>query len=211
MTITEMDGHQSLQQTQSSLDRVQSLFQDTRSLQGVPAFAAVADALPLIRPVLGPLSTCTLRPSVQERVAGHFDGLYKTAEALRDIFERASGHQDSSSMMQAYHQAVLGQGQAYTVEALMMRCLEDLSFLADICPNNAAHEDLVPLEEAVKRLKQIEPSVPEALFKSNTTTSSWYYNTGSGTQFVMSGKGNQNINNGQGAQYNGVVNQYARA
>lgn len=210
MGIHELNlEHLPLKEAQTSLGRIHTLSASTPDLAAIPAFTAVADAIPLTVPFLGPLTTCPLRPADEARAMADFTEFGRNAGALQHIFETVSAHKQAGAMLKTYHQTVRDMGKEHAVEALMTRCLNSLHQLARMCLD-APRGELGALDGAIERLAQLKPSVPESVFGADTSTSSYNYNTGSGTQFIMSGRGHQYVNSGGGPQYNGLVNQYAK-
>jgi hypothetical protein len=203
-----MVEQQLLERAQSSLYQVHDLWGKTPAFQDVlPAFGDVAEAVPVTKPFLDPLTTNHVRLRGEDKVK-QLHQLHQAADELLEIFKHVSGF-EQAFMVNAYHKTVSIRGKDHDVETLMRTCLGSLKHLDSACFLDTSRDDLKKLNEACQRLLSLEPSVPEALFPERVPTNN-AYNSGAGNQFVMTGTGNQNVACGQGAQYNGVVNQYTR-
>ncbi|KAI0894672.1 SesA protein [Annulohypoxylon nitens] len=117
-------------------------------------------------------------------------------EILGDILKKVASPSDVSAK-DRYIDAVRQLGPGNTVEALMLRIMGNARGLA--ADNAIARELLHNLQEAIKELEAMEPSIPE------NETGNFFSHHGSGNQFNNTGLGKQFNNTGEGRQYQADV------
>lgn len=166
------------------VDSILSTYSAIREIKGLPkAFEEVERNLSLVRETLE-IAQRQLHyntPSDAEKRA--IEPVTKTCESTLDELNKIltkiqkqkkedNGEtKDWSSLAKFYHKVVIPMGKAHRVETLMCSIMRSLKVLAIHQMFKAATQSQIgKLEEAIKGLSQVEPSIPDSDFESKGST-----------------------------------------
>jgi hypothetical protein len=189
------------------IEVIPKIYQAIKDRKGLPkAFEEVNNKLPLIEETLKLVKSHSEDPNVDsdESIKSTVRGCQDRATELKKIFEKIRDAKTSNSkpIKKWYRSIVLPLGQDHRVEELMKNILVDVQSLSNNQVFKAATRNQVQdlqkdLQKAIEELAQLEPSVPDDLFKSPASAGINVYGDGP----VHGGHGDVNY-----ATRSGVVN-----
>lgn len=166
------------------VDSILSTYSAIREIKGLPkAFEEVERSLPLVKETLeiAQRQLYSSTPSDAEKRA--IEPAFKTCESKLDKLNKILSNiqkqkkedngeaQDWSSLAKFYHKVVAPMGKAHRVETLMTAIMNSLKALAIHQMFKAATQPQIgKLEEAIKALSRVEPSIPDSEFERNWST-----------------------------------------
>ncbi|KAK6428637.1 hypothetical protein LTR95_015220 [Oleoguttula sp. CCFEE 5521] len=186
------------------IDKSRQLYEAAHNAEGLhEAFRKVAITVPLVHTTLkeaeqalktelarsrGMAQTEAIDRSATE-VKPVFEACKVNVEALHDIFEQVVPV-DEDTRVERYKKvlSIIFPGKKKKVEELMKEILEKLQLLHTYHFFRTAVSDM-GLEDAIKELDAVEPSLPDD----------------EGGKYVNTGSGPQNIHEGSGEQYNNTI------
>jgi hypothetical protein len=198
------------------IQTISSTYNAIQSLKGLPkAFKEVGQELPLVEETLE-LVRCHLQtPNIDESAQKAIEPIIKSCQektnALNEIFKEIDKRKkndkeakDWADFVSSYRTAMLRMGKAHRVEVLMKGILDGLRGLATHQLFTLATKAQVDkLEDAIKKLSKVEPSLPDSDFESNSPSFTQNVSAdGDGKMFNSVG-GPQNINFGTEFKANG--------
>ncbi|KAF7556987.1 hypothetical protein G7Z17_g1065 [Cylindrodendrum hubeiense] len=164
------------------IQSISSTFDIIKHLKGLPkAFKEVGQSLPLVREILelahSELQATAPDESVNQAIEPVINSCQEKAKALSDIFDelyKAKKHEKDAKEWSAfaifYRKTVLRVGKSYKVETLMKDLLNSLKALAIHQLFKMATQGLTKkLENAIKKLSEVEPSLPDSDFEIKGT------------------------------------------
>ncbi|KAF4633629.1 hypothetical protein G7Y89_g4494 [Cudoniella acicularis] len=186
---------------------ISSTYNAIRHLKGLPkAFKEVAQDLLLVKETLdlarSQLEASTLDESTQKAIEPIFKSCQEKASALSDIFQeiekrKKQGREvkDWSTLVSFYRTLMLRMGKTHRVEALMQGMLKGLRALAvHQLFMVATKAQVEKLEKAIRKLSEIEPSLPDSEFETNSTNYTQNISEGGkGNQFNAAGGSQKNV------------------
>jgi hypothetical protein len=190
----------------SIIDGAKKVYDAATDQQGLPeAFRTVAQRLPIVQLILDKAKARAEAGSVDDVASMHVkDALgrcKKSASDLDKIFRKVIPV-EGAPRLDRYYKAVRTLGKGSKVETLMDGVLKELHLLS-IHYGMGAEDHVGKLDEAVKAISALEPSVPDRVF-DEPSTSYENVNSGSGTQNNYNTSGGENyFNSGSGHQITG--------
>lgn len=166
------------------VDSILSTYSAIREIKGLPkAFEEVERNLPLVKETLqiAEQQLHNNSPSDAEKRAiepiiiaceSKLKELHKVLTKIQKQKKEGNGEiKDWSSLAKLYQKVVVPMGKAHRVESLMSAMIGSLKALAIHQMFKAATQPQVgKLEEAIKKLSQVEPSIPDSDFESGRST-----------------------------------------
>ncbi|KAG8168446.1 hypothetical protein KVR01_001195 [Diaporthe batatas] len=161
------------------------------------AFHEAGRGLALVRNTFLAIQSNSARDS--KKAMGQLKVCKTNADIAVGIFGTVFSQAAGTPRSKIYEQAVKQVGNGQPVEELVAKMMEDVRTLTDNFPIQHEVKELVKgLEEAIKKLSEMEPSVTKEQYGNKFTQS------GSGDQFNAP-NGTQNISKGNGHQFPGAT------
>jgi len=167
-------------------DTVKQISRTARNAKGVPeVFDDACQSLPFaentlkaIRSSLAKQSTASPEGQDNGAVKAVLEGCKVKAAQLKTIFEKVLPGEDAGRL-ERYYNAVRTLGKGTKVEALTEGILRDVqSLVNDHAMREATATDMEGIEESIKKLAELKPSVPDSLFETEPGTSMTHYGSG---------------------------------
>lgn len=185
------------------IQAIGKIYQAIKDRKGLPgAFEEISNKLPLLENTLELTKSYAEEANVDldESIQSTVKGCQDRATKLKKIFEEIRDAKISKSkpIMKWYRLIVIPQGKNYRVEDLMKNMMIDVQSLSNNQVFKAAtRTQIEELQKAIEELAQVEPSIPDDLFKSPASSGINVYGDGP----VHGGHGDINF-----ATKGGVVN-----
>ncbi|OHW92213.1 hypothetical protein CSPAE12_09224 [Colletotrichum incanum] len=191
--------------TASTITVIQSLlaaYDTIKNIKDLPkAFAEVGRSLPLVKETLDlaqqALNSDKPDENVKSAIQPALTECLKRAKTIKDIFneiepgnQQDKGVKEWSAFARFYRTKVIPFGKAHKVEALMQDILNKLKVLA-IHHGFKVHAEslgqIEKLENAIKSLAEVEPSLPDSEFDGGPATNVTQHISDSGRGLVSTG------------------------
>jgi len=190
-----------------------STYKTIQHVKGLPkAFEEVGQNLNLVEVTLDlvqkRLETGTDAEADSEAIKGVLIACQEKAESLNTIFQKINEKKvmenhakEWSAIASFYRTMVLRLGKAHRVETLMQDILNGLKGLTmNQVFRSASQTQIERLEDAIKKLSEVEPSIKESDFEHGRANLTMHIASG--------GKGNQFHSEGKSSQTNNLGPQY---
>ncbi|KAE9379661.1 hypothetical protein N431DRAFT_160884 [Stipitochalara longipes BDJ] len=181
--ISEMDPINITVATINLVQAISSTYNAIQHLKGLPkAFKEVGQELSLVKETLdlvhSQLQASTLDESTQKAIEPILRSCQEKTIALNEIFQEIDKRKkndkevkDWSALVNSYRTMMLRLGKAHRVEVLMQGILNGLRGLAvNQLFKLATKAQMGKLEEAIQKLSEVEPSIPDSDFEPNSTS-----------------------------------------
>jgi hypothetical protein len=188
------------------VDATKKIYDAAKDQQGLPAaFREVAQRLPLVQNILNNAKARADDGQVDDEASRGATSILEAckgrAQKLEEIFRKVVP-QEGGSRLDRYYRAARTLGKDSKVEMLMKGILDDLNLLS-VQFGMETEVHIQKLEEAIKTVSALEPSVPDHVFDQSSYINN---NLGAGTQNNFNASGGENYNNlGPGNQFMGAI------
>jgi hypothetical protein len=181
------------------IDATFKIYDSAKDANGQPeAFRQVAAQLPLVEDILQRAGTKakTLDESEQDILEPILKSCKTKAGRLHEIFKKVV-RRDDDKWHDRYKKAFSTFGKGHQVECLMEGILKDIQLLlaCDKLAETATDDEIKRLEEAIKELDEMEPSLQDE-------ADSHFTHFGSGDLIGTTGNGTTYLNKGSGDMWN---------
>jgi hypothetical protein len=181
-----MDPLSLIASTLTIIQSISSTYNFIQHIKGLPnAFKEVGQELPLVKETLdlvrSQFQASCLDDSSQKAIEPIIRGCHEKIKALNEIMQEIEKKKkkkkndknanDWSALVSSYRTMMLRMGKAHRVEVLMQGILSGLKGLAvHHLFLGATKAQVDKLEDAIQRLSEVEPSLPDSDFESSGTT-----------------------------------------
>jgi hypothetical protein len=186
----------------SIIEATKKIYDAAKDAKGQPeAFRQVAARLPLVNDILQTAKerAQTLDESAQDALRPILKSCNAKAEGLQTLFEKVV-RKDDDKWYDRYKTALSTLGKGDKVECLMEGILTDIQVLAcERLMGTVTNAQIKELDEAIKEMNEMPPSLPDEAGSVNQTHS------GSGDNIGVTAAGTVNQHKGSGDLYHNVI------